>query len=994
MIKKTKYLVLTFISIFLISLSATLMKKDNFEGYKLIEKRFVKEVNADVYYLQHIKSGAYVVKIASKDPNKTFGVGFITEPNSNSGTTHIIEHSVLNGSRKYPVKSPFDLMNRTSLNTFLNAFTSSDFTFYPVASMNEKDYFNLVNVYMDAVFFPRIYDDPRIFKQEGWHYEITDINSPIIYKGVVYNEMKGAFSSPSRELYYQIDKNLFPDNGYGLSSGGYPADIPNLTYEDFVKYHKNHYHPSNSCIYLYGDADINKELKVLDQDFLSKFDKIDVNKAIKPQKPFDKVKNITAQYSVNEGAPTENQTFLSFARVYGEGYNTMESTALDILADVLVRQESAPLRIALQEAGIGQDVSAYNSSNLQNTFIITVKNAQTEDKEKFNEIVLKVFNEQAENGINKDAVEAYLNQMEFMLREGDDSQKGISNMMMSFPNWMFTKNPFQGMEWEKPLAQIKKAVKENYLEKLIKKAFLENNHGILIALEPKPGLETELNKITQEKLENYKKSLSQEQLEALVKETKELIEYQQAEDSPENLATVPKLSRKDINPKGNWYEVSPKKVKETTVLHYDDFTNGVVYADIMFDMKVLTADMIPYAKLLTSLIGKMPTKKYDFGTLDHQIRKNTGSFNAHIRTWKENNDDSKLIAKFVLGSKAMPEKTEIMFELMQEVLFNTNFNDKERLKSILIRQQSRLEASLKNNGLQYAATRALSYFSNSGKFSEITAGYEYYMFINELLKNFDTDYELYIKKIKQTADFLFKRSNIIAGTTCNSQDYKAFEKPFSAFLSKVPNTPIDLTKWNFDFSTKNEAFASSSKVQYVFQAYNYKKLGYQWSAKMKVLNNILSHGYLQTQLRVIGGAYGGFSSISSDGTLYLASYRDPNLTETLDNYKRTAAFLSTFDADEETMLGFIIGAISDLDKPHTPSERGDIAYRRYFTKYTQLQFNADREALLATTVEDIKAFSKLISDVVAADTYCVYGNKTKIDENKTLFTKIISVENK
>ena len=970
------------------------MQNVNVPGYKLIEKRFVKEVNADVYYFEHLKSGAHVLKFDTKDANKTFGVGFKTEPNSNSGTPHIIEHSVLNGSKNYPVKSPFDEMGKTSLKTFLNAFTSSDWTFYPVASMNEKDYFNLMSVYMDAVFFPLITEDPKIFMQEGWHYELTDKNSPIVYKGVVYNEMKGAFSSPQRELYYQISKNLFPDNGYGMSSGGYPLDIPELTYEEFVNYYKEHYHPANSCIFVYGDADMTKELQLIDKEYLSQFDRIEIDSKIKLQEPFTEFKKVTAPYASLEGAPTKDQTFLSLNWVYGLGTDNKLNWALSILADVLISQESAPIRIALQEAGIGHDISAYANANQQNIFSITVKNANPEDADKFKEIVLAELKKASEQGIDRNAVEAFVNRMEFSLREGDDSQKGLSSMLQSFQHWIFTNDPFAGLEWESQLSEAKKAIENNFLEKTVAEGLINNNFGILMVLEPKPGLEKEISKITEDKLAAYKASLSETELENLIKETQELIEHQKKENTTEELALLPKLSRADLNPKADLFAVTEKDIDGIKISHYDDFKNGIIYADMMFDMRVLPNELIPYAKLLSRLLSKMDTKNYSFGDLEKEIKKNTGTFYSTISTFYENNDDSKILPKFVVASKSIPSKAGKMFELTNEVIYNTDFTNKERLKTMLTRHLSQLESDAKNNGIRYAITRANSYFSNGGMLSELTGGMEYNWFIGSLVSDFDTNADKIIENLNKTIELLFNKSNLTFGTACNSADYETMKKEFAGFASKLNTKEVTVQDWKFDFKKKNEALISSSKVQYVIKSYNFKKLGYEWNGKMRVLNSILSGEYLQSTIRVQGGAYGGWCSFSKEGNLYFGSYRDPNLKETLDNYDKTPEYIDSFDADEEKMLGYIIGTVSKLDYPLTASMKADVAYDRYFTKATKEDLQNERDAILSTTAADIKTFSNLVKDVLKQNNICVYGNKEKIEANKSIFGDLINIENR
>ncbi|MDY0280560.1 MAG: insulinase family protein [Salinivirgaceae bacterium] len=964
----------------------------NVPGYKLIEKRFVKEVNADVYYFEHLKSGAHVLKFDTKDANKTFGVGFKTEPNSHSGTSHIIEHSVLNGSKNFPVKSPFEEMGKTSLKTFLNAFTASEWTFYPVASMNEKDYFNLMTVYLDAVFFPFIKDDPRIFMQEGWHYELTDKDSPIVYKGVVYNEMKGVFSSPQRELSFQISKNLFPDNGYGLSSGGYPLEIPNLTYEAFVEYYSEHYHPANSCIFVYGDADIHKELELIDKNYLSTFDKIEIDSKIKLQEPFAEFKKVTAPYASLEGAPTEDQTFLSLNWVYGLNTDNEISWALDILADVLVRQESGPIRLALQEAGIGHDVSAYANNSQQNVFSINVQNANAADADKFKEIVIAELKKASENGIDKNAIEAYVNRMEFNLREGNDSQKGLSSMLESFQHWIFTNDPFAGLQWENQLLEVKEAIKNNFLEKTIMDGLVNNNFGLLMVLEPKPGLEKEINKITEEKLAAYKASLSDEEIENLIKETQELIEHQKKENTAEELAVLPRLSREDLNPKADWFAVTEKEVNGIKVIHYDDFTNGIVYADMMFDMRVLPTEYIPYAKLLARLLGKMDTKNYSFGDLEKEINKNTGTFYSSMSTYFENNDDSKIIPKFVVVSKSIPSKAEKMFELTNEVIYNTDFTNKERLKTMLTRHLSQLESSVKNNGLGYAVNRAASYFSNGGMLREITGGMEYNWFIGDLVASFDKDADKIIENLNKTINLLFTKENLILGTACNASDYKTLKSEFEEFSAKLNSNEPAFQVWNFDMKKKNEALVSSSKVQYVVKNYDFKKLGYNWDGKMQVLNSILSSEYLQSTIRVQGGAYGGWCSFSETGHLYFASYRDPNLKETLDNYDKTPEYIDAFEADEEKMLGYIIGTVSSLDYPLTASMKANVAYGRYFKKTTKESLQKERDEILSTTAADIRTYSKLVADVLKQNNICVYGNKEKIEANKSLFGNLVSIE--
>jgi len=925
-------------------------------GFKLLEKRFVKEVNAECLYFEHTKSGAHLFKIVNDDANKTFSVAFKTIPDSDAGTPHIMEHGVLNGSKNFPVKSPFDVLSKGSLKTFLNAMTGSDVTLYPIASMNDKDFFNLMHIYLDAVFNPLIYDDPRILKQEGWHYELTDKGAPIEYRGIVYNEMKGAFSSPSTELSYQIDKALFPDNAYSYSSGGYPVAIPSLTYEHYLDYHRSYYHPSNSLLYLYGDGDIHGELQFIDSKYLAAYTRSDAEISMAIQEPFDKMKTVTEYYSVPEESDTHDQSYLSLNIVAGLNVDRKLATALDILTDVLVNRESAPIRLALQEAGIGREVRAGLNDTKQNVVRITV-----------------------------------LNRLEFNLREGDDAQKGLTYHFSQLNGWLYVDDPFLTLEWEKPLAELKAAIPDGYLETVIDKYLVNNNHAVLMTLQPKPGMEKEINAKVTAELAEYKAGLSDEEIEQLIEETESLIAYQKAEDTPEALATIPLLSLSDINPDAAFYQIQKKNIAKTPVLTYSTFTNNVVYVRFLYDMRVLPADNLPYAKLLAEILGSMNTENYTFGELDNALNMHTGGFSVYLGTYLGNQSDDELIPKFVINTKAMDNKIDKLFELSHEIANNSIIDDRERLKDILVRHQSQLDASVKSNGYGYAAKRAKSYYSNRGMFSEVTGGVEYYWFITDLLNQYDDRSEEIISKLKKIADLLISKDNLIVTVTSDKDGFKLFSKALKKFIKNQNSRKPEYNSWKFDLKPKNEGLMTASKVQYVIKGYDFKKLGHEWNGKIRVLNQILSRDYLYSNIRVIGGAYGGWCSFSYDGSAYFASYRDPNLEKTLKTYSETPDFLDKFNVDKTEMTRFIIGTISGIDRPKTPSQQGNVAVRYYFENINREKLQQERNEVLNTTVEDIRKMKMLVKDVLAQDVFCVYGNEDKIQNNKELFKELVKL---
>lgn len=979
---------ITIIAVFSVSAFAAFKPGETYHGFKLLEKKFIAEVNSECFYFEHEKSGARLLKIAADDANKTFSVAFKTIPESDCGTPHIMEHSVLNGSRNFPVKSPFDVLAKGSLNTFLNAMTGSDVTIYPVASMNNKDYFNLMHVYLDAVFNPLIYDDPRILQQEGWHHELTEKDGPVTFKGVVYNEMKGSFSNPSRELNYQICKALFPDMGYGLSSGGHPNAIPSLTNEAFLKFHRTYYHPSNSYIYLYGDADLDQELAFIDSAYLSNYERSTAKVTIPKQAPFDRMKEITAAYPVAEDAAIDHQTYLSLNWVVGSGADRALVMALQVLQEVLVQQESAPVRLALQEAGIGREVNASVDDLNQVLFQIIVQNANAEDKDAFLNVVTRTLRDVAEKGLDKEAVEGAINRMEFQLREGNDAQKGLTYNFQALSGWFYADDPFLSLEYEKPLAAVKAALTTDYLESLIKQCLLNNPHSLLLVLNPQPGLEKVTTARDEAECAAFKATLSEQAVDSLIQQTQGLIAYQQQEDKPEALATIPMLELKDINPQAEWYTVSERKVAGLPVLHYEDFTNNVVYLRLYFDVRVLPAELLPYAALLAEVMGSLNTQNYTYGALDNALNLHTGGFSTYLSTFLEERVDSNLVPKFVVSSKAMNIKTAKLLELVEEIVRTTNYADKERLKAVLVRHQSRLDDRIKSDGLGYARTRLASYYSNEGMLDEITNGLEYYRFITDLTNAFDSQAETISANLTRTAALLFTRDNLLVSVICQKADYRTVAEKLAVLAKDLPNTAPSFSKWSFAADKKNEGLLAASKVQYVVKGYDFKKLGYSWDGRMRVLNQVLSTEYLHTRIRVVGGAYGGFSSFSPNGSVYFASYRDPNLNETLEAFNGAPEFLRGFEADAQAMARFIIGTVARMDRPLTPSDKGDVAVRRYLEKIEKADVQRDRDAVLATTVLDIRGMEKMVADVLAQETFCVYGNEEKLTTEKALFKEL------
>ena len=958
-------------------------------GFQLEKKEFVKEMDGECYLFRHQKSGARLLKVVSKDDNKVFSVAFKTPPPNDSGTPHIMEHSVLNGSENFPVKSPFEILAQGSLNTFLNAMTSSDYTIYPVASRNDKDFFNLMHVYLDAAYKPMIYKEPRILQQEGWHYELASPESPLVYKGVVYNEMRGAYSSPERQLDFLMSKALFPDNQYGNSSGGYPDAIPQLTYEDFKAFHRKYYHPSNSYIYLYGNGDLDKELAFIDANYLTGIEKITVESAIPLQKPLAAPVLKKGFYGVPEGAPTAGQTFIARGSVYGRNTDQEFNIAMNILAEALVNSQAAPLRLAFQKAGIGQDISAYTDGVQQPSFQVTVTNAEAADLDRFESVYTDTLKEVVAKGFDRTTLEGIINRQEFQLREGNGSFTGIAGAMMASSGWLFADNPFLTLSFNKELASIRSKLDQKYFENLVEKVLLKNTHVCTVVLEPKPGLEKELAANLEKKMAEIKAKMSPEQIDTIVKHTKDLVAYQQRKDDPELLKTVPLLEIADIEKKQEELPLKTETLNGVPLLHMDTFTKGIVYLNLYFDAGALDQELIPYAQLYNELVGMMSTDALNYGDLENQINLHTGGISTSLYPVALHRDDGLMKSYMQMSGKAMPEKLSKLADLMKQELLSSKWDDEARLKEMVLRTKAQFEQRLTANGLGIARNRLASYFSNRGAYQDLISGFGYYQFLTSLCK--EADMKALAAKLKAVQEKIVNRNGLKVGITCQQEQMKAVKEALPALLAAFPQSELKAVEYKFAKEPLNEGFQDASKVQYVLKGGDYRKLGAQYSGKMEVLSQLLSRVYLQNTVRVQGGAYGGFTMLDDSGMMCFASYRDPNLKETVQNYLGAEGFLSTLTLEERELRRLIIGTISDWDQPLDPNQKGQVAVNRSLRGLSQEELQKNRDEILSTSVEDLRAFSSLVKEIMGQGYLCVVGNEKKIEEQKELFKKILSL---
>lgn len=959
----------------------------NYYGFDFESQKEVSELDATVMQFTHSKTGTKLVYVDTDDDNKVFTIGFRTPIKNSTGVNHILEHSVLCGSKNYPVKDPFLIMMSQSLNTYLNAYTSIDFTAYPVASKNDKDFYNLMGIYLDAVFNPSILTNKNIFMQEGWRYELASKDAPLKLNGIVYNEMKGVFSQPDRILGYEINKSLYPDTMYKYVSGGDPENIPDLTYEEFVNTHKALYHPSNSIIYLYGKMDIKKALDFIDRGYLRGFDKAEPQK-FEEQKAFDKRNVLVSEYSVANDASTEDKTYLALNYVIGKPADKENVVAFSIL-DELLFGDASPFKKALDEKKFGSTVkSSYDAFMLQPAYSMIVENSNENVKDDFQKTVDEELRKIVKNGFSKDFINATINNYEFTNKKQNSSaERGLSYNDLMILSWNYGGDPTLYLGENDVLAKIKKSVDDKYFEKLIEKALLNNNHSSLVVLKPVPGLdakkEAELNK----KLADYKAKLTDEEINTIIKENQGLVKWQETPDTEEQLKSIPTLSISDINKEPEITPTEEKKVKDVTVLSHPIFTNDITHSNLYFDASKVPQDKIFYLHLLGQVLGRVETKKYSRDELSTEMSNNIGDFNVSTMGYWKYNADGAYVPKTNVYFSSLDENMPKAFDIVDEILNRSKFDNKEDLKNIIQETRSNLENTIMSSGHSVGLDRLNSYFSEAGKYNQTTS-LDFYNFICDLDKNFDKKSDEAIKNLNDVKDIIFNKNGLLASYTGDKEKYNNFEKNFSKFVDKLNSNVLPAQTYKFDFSNKNEGIMIPSKVQYVIKGYDYSKLGYKYNGNMQVLMNILSNDYMWPELRVKGGAYGGYFTISKSGFLAFYSYRDPNLKETLNVYDNAAEFIKNFKATDEEMTNYIIGAIGGMDYLKDPADKGKSADSNYIRGITDEDLKAERLEVLNTKASDIVKYADMIEKAMKENYHCTIGNEKKITENKGAFNSI------
>ena len=960
--------------------------------YEILDEHRVEDVQSDGFILRHKKSGARIAVLSNNDDNKVFYIGFRTPPEDETGVPHIIEHTTLCGSKKFPVKDPFIELAKGSLNTFLNAMTYPDKTVYPVASCNDQDFKNLMDVYLDAVFNPNITKYEEIFKQEGWHYELIGKDDELKINGVVYNEMKGAYSSPDEVLSSQIYRSLFPDNTYSKDSGGNPEYIPKLTYEAYLNFYHKYYHPSNSYIYLYGDMDVVERLEWLDKEYLSLYDYKKVNSEINKQPAFDEIKNVEAQYSITMDDSQENKTYLSYNRVVGDTLDEMLYQAFDVLDYALVSSPGAPVKQALIDAGIGDDVyGSYDAGILQPVFSFVAKNANASQADEFESIIENTLKEVVKTGINKEALLAGINSSEFKFREADFGQfpKGLLFGLNCLDSWLFDDmKPFIHLECLGTFAKLRKAVDTDYFEKLIQEYLLDNTHGSSVTVKPKRGLGNEREEALAKELSDYKASLSDEEIKKLIEDTEHLKKYQEEPSSDEDLRKLPMLTRADMKKNAMPFSNIEDELSDVKVVRHDIESNGIDYISFLFDAGDFAQSELGYLGFFTNALGLVSTERYSYTDLANATNIYTGGISTGTASHPDIKDRNNFVFKFEVKLKVLEKNLDKALELMEQMLLSSDFTDTKRLGELVAQIKARLQANLSSSGHLVAAMRSMSSFSRYALYQDELKGVAFYRSICCIEKELSESPKSVSDKLAAIAKKLFARNRMLISFTGNNEAYgnakPSLEKVIAGFdkMSAIGNQA------EVHFNTAKEAFIDASQIQYVAKTGDFICEGYEYTGALRLLRIILSYDYLWINVRVKGGAYGCMNTFLRSGESYFVSYRDPNLSDTLDVYDRIPEYIKSFSPDERDMTKYIIGTFSALDTPMNPEAKGSRSLSAYLEGITYEQIQKERNEILNAQPEDIRRLADLVEAVLKKDSICVIGNENMIKESAGLFENV------
>lgn len=935
-------------------------------GFKVLRNEHLEEINSDGFIYEHA-SGAKLIYLKNNDNNKVFSVTFKTLPYDNTGVAHIMEHSVLCGSRNYRVKDPFNELKKGSINTYLNAMTFSDKTMYPVASTNEKDFINLINVYLDAVFFPLIYEYKEIFLQEGWHYEGNDIN------GVVYNEMKGAFSSPEKIINTNLKKNLFKDNNYKFYSGGIPEFIPELKYKEFINFHKNYYHPSNSIIYLYGDIDIDKYLEIIDSKYLGVFNKSYITTNYVIQEGSKNILYNEDKYFLSDKENTIQKNYMSAGFCIGNSLNYELTMNFNILCSVLLNMPSSPLKRIFIEKNLGKNIIAsFENGMYQPIFCINAEKTDKIDLEYFKNIIYDSLKDLIFKGIEKDVINGCINKTKFYLKEEDFGYKpkGLFYNIMLMQSFIYGECSFEAIKFNKIFNKIKNTNYTNLIDEYI----LNNNNCAFEMLLAVNIYDKKYKTTTFNKKNNNNDDIM-------------LKKYQLNEDEKKDIENIPMLNLSDISKDIVHIPFVVDEISSSKVVYSPIESEELIYINMLFSTSTIPFEFIGYISIFKYLLGKLDTYKYKNDELINKINLYIGNLDFGFSNY--NNSEDKYSAFFSIKVKLLKENIDMFFDLLYQIVFKTIFKDKEYIKKLIFELKANIEKNFIFDSSSYAVLRCNSYFSEMHKYDDEIKGINFYNFITHITDNINENIDMVLENLKKLSDYIFTKQNFILGISSNKSYYSEIFSKCKSFYHDLSNKILEENRIKFDMNIKNEAFILNSKVQYNVISSNFKKFGYNYNGQFAVLKKIINTDYLWDSIRVKGGAYGAYSAFLRNGIMYIYSYRDPKLKETYESYKNIYKYIENINLNEREIKKYIIGTISMLDKPLKNNDIGNICLNRYISGISETQLLNEREKILNINNNSIRKYAQLIYNCINENYICTFGIENNIQKNNNLFDNIV-----
>lgn len=948
-------------------------------GFELVRERHIPELNAWARLYRHQRTGAELLSIENNDENKVFGVTFKTPPSDSTGLPHIMEHAVLGGSRKYPVKEPFVELLKGSLSTFVNAMTFSDMTAYPVASQNLQDFYNLIDVYLDAVFYPTITEDT--LKQEGWHYEV-DQTGQLAYRGIVFNEMKGAYSSPDSLLGRYSEQYLLPDTPYAYDSGGDPAAIPNLTYEQFKAFHSAYYHPSNARFFFAGDDDPMERLRLINA-FIADFSAQAVNAEVSLQPQWSAPRRVARPYAASDDG--DNKSLFTISWLLPEVTDTEIVTALQVLSHILMDTPASPLRKALIESGLGEDVTGGGLSIYQRqmSFSAGMKGIAKENIEKAEALILQTLGDLAENGIEADMVAAALNTTEFQLRELNTGSfpRGLALMIGVMPVWLHGGDPLEALAFEEPLKRLRARIAQGgYLEKLIGDYFIDNPHRSTVILEPDPQYNNRLEAEEADRLSAIQATLQEADIQRIIAEAEALQRRQEAPDSPEALATIPMLSLSDLERNIRLFPIEISEEAGSKVLYHDLFTNGIAYLDIGFDLRVVPQHLLSYIRLFAQALTEMGTEKEDYAKLAQRIGIHTGGIGATPFT-STTLQERATTAWLMVRAKAMADRADQLLNILRDIFLTLKLDNRDRFRQIVLEAKVSVESALVPAGNSFASTRLRAHFGGTYWLNEQMSGISYLFFLRDLAARIDNAWESVLADLRALQQLLINRQAMLVNVTVDADNWRQLAPQLRQFIADMPSSPPVLATWTRSEYPRNEGLTIPAQVNYVTKGGSLYDVGYQLHGSHVVITNYLRLTYLWERVRAQGGAYGVNGNFDfTTGVFSYTSYRDPNLLKTLDNFDGAAGYLQHLELSESELAKSIIGAIGDMDAHLLPDAKGFTSMIHHLIGYSNEQRQRVRDEVLGTTIADYRAFGAALAKMNATADVVVMGSAEAIEK--------------